>query len=76
LLPGARDYDTLRSSLAFDVDRDPEVIAIFLSAINTPHLSYWDAFCKRVEMTNRLNDGTDIARYDGIYTGSTPTAVR
>jgi len=74
LLPGARDYDTLRDQLAFDVDRDPEVIAIFLSAINTEHMSYWDAFCKRVEMTNRLNDGGDIATYDGIYTGSSPTA--
>ncbi|HEY7071525.1 MAG TPA: radical SAM protein [Acidimicrobiales bacterium] len=74
LLPGARDYETLRHLLAFDVDRDPEVIAIFLSAINTDHLSYWDAFCRRVEMTNRLNDGADIATYDGIYTG--PASAR
>lgn len=70
LLPGARDFDTLRHLLAFDVDQDPEVIAIFLSAIDTKHFSYYEIFNQRVAMTNLLNDPELIDRYDGIYTGA------
>jgi hopanoid C-3 methylase len=69
LLPGARDYTTLRHLLQFDVERDPEVIGIFLSAINTDHFSYWDVYQKRLEMTRRLNDAEMHRVYDGIYDG-------
>ena len=69
LLPGARDFDNLHDLLAFDVDRDPEVIGIFLSAINTAHFSYYDIFQRRVAMTNLLNDADMVRSYDGIYTG-------
>jgi hypothetical protein len=69
LLPGARDYVRLKHLLAFDIDADPEVIAIFLSAINTDHFTYWDIYRKRVAMTNLLNDPEQVRIYDGIYTG-------
>lgn len=75
LLPGARDYVSLRNLLAFDVDQDPEVIGIFLSAINTPHFSYYDIYQKRLEMTNLLNDRDMHRRYDGIYAGPTHVGV-
>ena len=69
LLPGARDYHTLRNLLAFDIEEHPELIGIFLSAINTDHFTYWDIYQKRLEMTNMLND-RDVHRvYDGIYAG-------
>lgn len=69
LLPGARDYTRLRHLLAFDIDANPEVIAIFLSAINTDHFTYWDIYQRRVAMTNALNDAEQVRIYDGIYTG-------
>lgn len=69
LLPGARDYVRLKHLLAFDIDQDPEVIAIFLSAINTDHFTYWDIYQRRVAMTNLLNDPEQVRIYDGIYTG-------
>jgi hopanoid C-3 methylase len=69
LLPGARDYTTLRHLLAFDIEENPEVIGIFLSAINTDHFSYWDIYQKRLEMTTMLNDRDLHRQYDGIYAG-------
>lgn len=69
LLPGARDYHTLRHLLAFDIEQHPEVIGIFLSAINTDHFTYWDVYQKRLEMTNLLNDRETHRLYDGIYAG-------
>lgn len=74
LLPGAKDFENLRHLLAFDVDEHPEVIAIFLSAVNTKHFTYYDIFNKRVELTNLLNDEEMIQRYDGIYTGAAGAA--
>ena len=75
LLPGAKDYETLSHLLAFDIDENPEVIAIFLSAINTNYFTYYDVFEQRVAMTNVLNDASKISRYDGIYTGVTAAAA-
>jgi hopanoid C-3 methylase len=72
LLPGARDYTALRDLLAFDIDENPEVIGIFLSAINTSHFSYYEIYEKRLEMTNSLNDRQMHRLYDGIYAGPTP----
>lgn len=69
LLPGAHDYDALRPLLAFDVEENPEVIGIFLSAINTDHFTYWDIYQKRLEMTTTLNDRETHRLYDGIYAG-------
>ncbi|WP_405996089.1 B12-binding domain-containing radical SAM protein [Streptomyces sp. NBC_00986] len=70
LLPGARDWTTLHDLLAFDVEANPEVIGIFLSAINNDHFTYWDIYQKRLEMTNSLNDRELHRLYDGIYAGS------
>lgn len=74
LLPGAKDYERLRHLLAFDIDKDPEVVGIFLSATNTEHFTYYETYQKRVEMCNLLNDQDMIRRYDGIYTGRTSAA--
>jgi hypothetical protein len=69
LLPGARDSVDLRHLLQFDIDEDPEVIGIFLSAIDTEHFSYYDIYRRRLEMTNLLNDRDLHRLYDGIYAG-------
>lgn len=69
LLPGAQDYGRLNDLLAFDVEENPEVIGIFLSAINTEHFNYYEIYQKRVEMCNLLNDADMIRAYDGIHTG-------
>ncbi len=75
LLPGANDYVTLNDLLAFDIEQNPEVIGIFLSAIDTPHFTYWDVYQKRLEMTNALNDREMHRLYDGIYAGSETAPV-
>ncbi|AEH09303.1 B12-binding domain-containing radical SAM protein [Candidatus Protofrankia datiscae] len=69
LLPGATDYTSLRSLLAFDIEEHPELVGIFLSAVETDHFSYWDIYQKRLHMTNLLNDRELHRRYDGIYAG-------
>lgn len=75
LLPGARDYTTLNSLLAFDIEENPEVIGIFLSAINTEHFSYWEIYQKRLEMTRLLNDRETHRLYDGIYVGDSSASA-
>jgi hypothetical protein len=66
LLPGSRDYLQKQNLLQFEIDRDPEVICLFLSAINTNYLSYFDLFKKRLIMTKEINDSL-IDQYDGVY---------
>jgi hypothetical protein len=70
LLPGSQDYKNYKHLLAFDIEQNPEVIGIFLSAMNTEHFTYYETYQKRVEMCNLLNDKDLIIKYDGIYTGT------
>jgi hypothetical protein len=66
LLPGTKDYRLQSHLLEFDVERDPEVISVYLSPMSTAHLSYYQLVEKRVEMIRELN-GSLIDQYDGIH---------
>ena len=66
LLPGTRDYREQRHQLEFDIERDPEVISVYLSPMNTDTLTYYELFQHRVRMVQELN-GTLVDQYDGIH---------
>jgi hypothetical protein len=66
LLPGTRDFREQAHLLEFDIDRDPEVIGVYLSPMSTPALSYYDLFQHRVHMVRELN-GDLVDQYDGIH---------
>jgi len=68
LLPGSHDYHRYCRKLAFDIDENPEVIGIFMSAMDTEYYSYYELYQKRLEMSKILNDDDFIKRYDGTYT--------
>ena len=66
LLPGTRDFKKQEHLLEFDIARDPEIISVYLSPMNTEHLSYYELFERRVQMNSELN-GDMIDQYDGTY---------
>ena len=66
LLPGTKDFRLQKHLLEFDIDRDPEVISVYLSPMNTAHLTYYELVEKRVNMIQELN-GSLIDQYDGIH---------
>ena len=66
LLPGTRDFKKQQHLLEFDIEKDPEVISVYLSPMNTAHLSYYELFERRVQMISELN-GDMIDQYDGIH---------
>lgn len=69
LLPGSRDYEQYKEMLAFDIEQNPEVIGIFLSAMNTKHFNYYETYQNRLKMCNILNGAAMMKRYDGSYAG-------
>jgi len=71
LLPGTRDFKKQRHLLEFDIERDPEVISVYLAPMHTEHLSYYELFERRLEMIAELN-GDMIDQYDGIHHPSPP----
>jgi hypothetical protein len=73
LLPGTRDFKKQSDLLEFDIERDPEIISVYLSPMNTEHMSYFELFERRVQMISELN-GDMIDQYDGIHHG-TPQAA-
>jgi hypothetical protein len=66
LLPGTRDFREQHERLEFDIERDPEVIGVYLSPMNTAALSYYELFQHRVRMVRELN-GDLVDQYDGIH---------
>ena len=66
LLPGTKDFRLHHERLAFDVERDPEVISVYLAPMDTEHLSYYDLVRHRIRMMRELN-GTMVDQYDGIH---------
>jgi hypothetical protein len=66
LLPGTRDFDSQRHLLEFDIERDPEIISVYLAPMHTKHLSYYQLFERRLQMIAELN-GEMIDQYDGIH---------
>jgi hypothetical protein len=65
LLPGTKDFRLQQHTLEFDIERDPEVISVYLAPMNTAHLSYYELVERRIHMIQELN-GTLIDQYDGI----------
>ncbi|MFF8451972.1 B12-binding domain-containing radical SAM protein [Streptomyces leeuwenhoekii] len=66
LLPGTADFRKKHERLEFDIDRDPEVISVYLSPMNTEHLSYYELLDERLRLMRELN-GDLIDQYDGIH---------
>ncbi|GAA1407440.1 hypothetical protein GCM10009639_56240 [Kitasatospora putterlickiae] len=66
LLPGTADFRNKSERLEFDVDRDPEVISVYLSPMGSGKLSYYELLDERLRMMRELN-GDLIDQYDGIH---------
>lgn len=66
LLPGTVDFRRQQHLLQFDIDRDPEVISVYLAPMHTDHLSYYELVERRIHMLRELN-GDLIDQYDGIH---------
>lgn len=66
LLPGTLDFKMKSNKLEFDINKDPEVISVYLSPMGTETLSYYDLVERRISMTSLIN-GDLIDQYDGTY---------
>ena len=66
LLPGTEDFRKKADRLAFDIEKTPEVISVYLSPMPSNHLSYYELFQQRLRLTEALN-GSLIDQYDGTY---------
>jgi radical SAM superfamily enzyme YgiQ (UPF0313 family) len=65
LLPGTKDFQLQHAQLAFDIERDPEIISVYLAPMNTARLSYYELVEHRLRLTRELN-GSLVDQYDGI----------
>jgi hopanoid C-3 methylase len=66
LLPGTGDFKQKHMRLEFDIERDPEVISVYLSPMGTEYLSYYELLDERLRLMRELNAGL-IDQYDGIH---------
>ncbi len=66
LLPGTADFKQKHERLEFDIERNPEVISVYLSPMGTELLSYYELLNERLRMMRELN-GELIDQYDGIH---------
>ena len=66
LLPGTADFRDQSGSLAFDIERDPEVISVYLAPMGTASLGYYELLQARIRMMGELN-GDLVGQYDGIH---------
>ncbi len=66
LLPGTKDFKKQQHLLEFDIEKDPEIISVYLSPMNTAYLSFHELVEKRIEMIQELN-GSMIDQYDRIH---------
>jgi hopanoid C-3 methylase len=66
LLPGTKDFKQQQHLLKFDINRDPEVISVYLAPMHTDYLTYFELFERRVQMIRELN-GDMIDQYDAIH---------
>lgn len=64
LLPGTQDYRKNAHRLEFDIDRDPEVISVYLAPMNIDNFKYHELVDRRIQMTSELN-GALIDKFDG-----------
>ncbi|MEF3113454.1 MULTISPECIES: B12-binding domain-containing radical SAM protein [Streptomyces] len=65
LLPGTADFRNKHERLRFDIERDPEVISVYLAPMDTEYLTYDELLDARLRMMSELNEGL-IDQYDGI----------
>jgi hypothetical protein len=64
LLPGTVDYRRYRSMLAFDLNKDPEVVTFYLGSLNTPHFSPFEITQARGTMASLLNNAALVRQQD------------
>ena len=66
LLPGTKDFKQQQQLLKFDINRDPEVISVYLAPMHTDYLTYYELVERRIQMIRELN-GDMIDQYDNIH---------
>jgi hopanoid C-3 methylase len=66
VLPGTADHRSKGNQLEFDIDRDPEVISVYLSPMGSGRMSYYELVDERLRLMRELN-GDLIDQYDGIH---------
>lgn len=64
LFPGTVDFRQHKHMLAFDLEKDPEVVTFYLACLRTPHFSPLETTTARGTLAARLNDERLIATYD------------
>jgi hypothetical protein len=67
LLPGTVDFRRFRHILAFDIEKDPEVITFYLGSLQTQHFSPLEITQARGTMAQLLNGPSLIGNYDENY---------
>jgi len=76
LLPGTVDYRHHRGMLAFDLERDPEVITFYLGCLRTRHFSPLEITQARGSLAKVLNGDRLIHDYDENYYITSPRFLR
>ncbi|HEY0514094.1 MAG TPA: radical SAM protein [Thermoanaerobaculia bacterium] len=76
LLPGTVDYRHHRNLLAFDLERDPEVITFYLGCLRTPHFSPLEITQARGSLAKILNGDRMIHDYDENYYITSPRFLK
>jgi radical SAM superfamily enzyme YgiQ (UPF0313 family) len=64
LLPGTVDYRNFKHMIAFDLDRDPEVITFYLGSLQTQHFTPLEITQARGTLASLLNADGLIEDYD------------
>jgi hopanoid C-3 methylase len=67
LFPGTVDFRRLKHLLAFDIERDPEVVTFYLACLNTDYFSALEMTQARGTMTEKLNGSAKIADFDETF---------
>jgi radical SAM superfamily enzyme YgiQ (UPF0313 family) len=66
LLPGTVDYRKYKNLLAFDLEKDPEVITFYLGSLNTSFFDAFDITAVRGSMAQKLNGENLIKDIDEV----------
>lgn len=67
LLPGTVDFKHHNDRLAYDLDKDPEVITFYLGSLRTDHFSPLEITQARGAMAKMLNNDALIDDYDEVH---------
>ncbi|MCW5729481.1 MAG: cobalamin-dependent protein [Alphaproteobacteria bacterium] len=67
LLPGTVDFRNFKDLLAFDIERDPEVVTFYLGSLQTRYFSPLEITQARGTMATLLNGRALVENYDENY---------